>query len=74
MILINSEKDGLVDPRQGDEMAAALKKAGATFEHIIEKGPGIDHGFALDPFDSPQSLDARSRGLAWLDKYLKNAK
>jgi acetyl esterase/lipase len=74
MILINSEKDGLVDPRQGDEMADALKKAGMTFEHIIEDGPGIDHGFALDPFDSPQSLDARERGLAWLDKYLKNAK
>lgn len=71
MLIINTEIDTTVDPAQSNEMTDALKKAGVTVEHLVEKGEGMEHGFPLTAFDSPQANEARERGLEFLDRYLK---
>jgi acetyl esterase/lipase len=69
-----SDPDNTVPQQQDYEMMDALKKEGKYFEFYIATGEGMDHGFAIDKFDSPQAAAANGGAAAFLDKFVKNKK
>ncbi len=69
-----SDPDRTVPTQQGRIMTKALKSAGRIYDSQEVSGPGMDHGFILTQPDSPQSVEAKKRALALLDKYVKNEK
>ena len=65
LLLVHGDADTVVDVKQSETFAAALKKAGAPHERVIL--PGAPHSFDLQP---PQR-DLRPLVLGFLDRHLK---
>ena len=68
-----SDPDHTVPTQQGRELVEKLKKAGRIYDAQEVSGPGMNHGFILIHPDAPQSVEAKKRAIALLDKYVKNS-
>ena len=65
LLILHGTADTTVNVKQSEMLAAALKKAGATFELVII--PGAPHTFDLQP----KQRDLRPVVLGFFDRYLK---
>ena len=72
LFISNSDPDRTVPPQQSHIMVEKLKKAGKTVEYLEVTGEGMDHGFVLSQPDCSQSVEAKEKAAAFLDKYVKN--
>src|SRR5262249_39423816 len=68
-----AEKDGFVTPQVARDLAAAIKKAGKSWEiHIY---PGVDHAFfndeRADVYNKAAAEDAWRRTLAFFRQHVK---
>jgi dipeptidyl aminopeptidase/acylaminoacyl peptidase len=64
LLVMHGEQDPQVPPQESQELVAALKKAGKTYDYVTYPHEG--HGFQ----QPEHRLDSYKRQIAFLDKYL----